>query len=373
VRDREQGKRRWRLGALALVVALAVVAAPAAAKAPAIYPHMCATSAEHPAPGQRNAWTACGSVATDHRHSAGLSGDDLWIVGGGVVVLALTIAAGMLVATRRRDDRQRRPAALGAAGRCKAMRAMTIPAVACGLVAGFFGVGLLGAAGPGHAHDVAGTAYIGTYADGRVEFEVSADGKNVTRFKVTKNSGEPCAESSFLPGHGLSIKNHAFGGFFSPLLSISGSFNGNETASGTFVLRGDYGGPPVGCPLGSVTWSAASDATPPTLLLGDSANESSTRGSVAVEADCPQEACAATAKGTVAVRGAARRFKLRRANAQIPTGGKAELSLEISRKTRRAINQALSEGRKVTANVTVTAHDWAGNATSRTRTIQLKR
>jgi hypothetical protein len=116
VRNREQGKRRWRLAALALVVALAVVAAPAAAKAPAINPHMCATSAEHPVPGQRNAWTACGSVATDHRNSAGLSGDDLWIVGGGVVVLALTIAAGMLVATRRRDDRQRRPVALGAAG-----------------------------------------------------------------------------------------------------------------------------------------------------------------------------------------------------------------------------------------------------------------
>jgi lysophospholipase L1-like esterase len=94
---------------------------------------------------------------------------------------------------------------------------------------------------------------------------------------------------------------------------------------------------------------------------------------VRVVVACPVEACTATARGKVVVRGSARRFKLRSATKQIAKGARATLKLRLQEKALTAIGRALGRGKRVTATVTVTARDAAGNATTKRRTIRLKR
>jgi hypothetical protein len=260
----------------------------------------------------------------------------------------------------RVTERERSPreciVALASAGRRKGMASV----VTVGL--------LLLAASPGQAHHVAGATYSGTWNGGTVEFDVSADGMTVTRFNVTKNPGQGCTEGQHL---GIPITDHAFDGRAGPALSVSGSFPHTRSAEGAFAFDSGPGVPNYKCGSGSVAWSATVDTTAPALRLGGSASQSIKRGSVVVVVKCPREACDATAKGTVHVPG--RRFKLKQPSAQDICCTKATLKLGLARKARRAIKRALRQSNQVTAKVTVTARDAAGNAAVKRRTIRLKR
>jgi hypothetical protein len=238
-------------------------------------------------------------------------------------------------------------------------------------VAAFLAVGLLLlAASPGQAHHVSGAAYSGTWEGGTVEFDVSADGKTVTRFKVSKDPGQGCLEAFGLQ---IPINDHAFDASTGPHLSISGSFPSARSAQGAFAFGSGPGVPNYDCGSGTVAWSATVDTTAPALRLGGSKSQSIKRGSVVVATECLGEACDATAKGTVRVPGAGRRFKLKQASAQDICCGKTPLKLGLSRKARSAIKRALRQSERVTAKVTVTARDSAGNAAVKRRTIRLTR
>lgn len=240
-----------------------------------------------------------------------------------------------------------------------------------GRVAMFLAVGLLLlAASPGQAEHVSGATYSGTWAGGTIELDVSADGKTVTRFEVSKNPGQRCLEALGLQ---VPINDHAFDASTGPQLSISGSFPSARSAQGAFSFGSGPGVPNYDCGSGSVPWSATVDTSAPALRLGGSKSQSIKRGNVVVAMECLGEGCDATAKGTVQVPGAGRRFKLKQASTQYFCCGKTPLKLGLSRKARRAIKRALRQSKRVTAKVTVTARDSAGNAAARTRAIRLKR
>jgi hypothetical protein len=116
------------------------------------------------------------------------------------------------------------------------------------------------------------------------------------------------------------------------------------------------------------------DLTAPALQLGGARMQRVLRQrGVRVVAACPVEACTATAKGRIVIRGSSKRFKLRPATKQIAQGAKATLELTLRNTTLTAIRRALKQGKKVSAKLTVTAKDAYGNANTEQRTVKLKR
>jgi hypothetical protein len=262
------------------------------------------------------------------------------------------------------------------------------------LVAAF---GPMAAVSPAHADHIAGATYTGTHAQGgTVSFTVTPDGSGISSFSVGGPvMGDVCtfpsgSSTSYLQP--LPIANHAFADTTAPFTE-SGSFLGPQSASGTFRIRTPaFPGPT--CDSGEVSWKATTTALPPPLLppppapkpplfgSGDvSAPAAELSGkrtqragrSIAVVVSCPAEPCTATATGTVSTPGAAKVYKLGSATANIPKGGKATLELKVPGKARRTIKRALRRKQKIKAQIVVTAHDAAGNKTTRKRTIRLKR
>lgn len=66
-------------------------------------------------------------------------------------------------------------------------------------------------------------------------------------------------------------------------------------------------------------------------------------------------------------------FKLTPVSKQVSGGAKARLKLKLKRRALAAIGRALQAGKRLSAKVTVTAKDAAGNVTTKRRTIGLKR
>lgn len=118
--------------------------------------------------------------------------------------------------------------------------------------------------------------------------------------------------------------------------------------------------------------TGSQDTTAPLLTLGGPAKQKA-GAAVAVVVACPSEACVAGATGTVNVPAASRVYRLRRASAAVPRGGKATLRLKISKRAQRAIRRALRKRKRVRAKVVVTARDGAGNIVTKTRRIRLVR
>jgi subtilisin family serine protease len=110
----------------------------------------------------------------------------------------------------------------------------------------------------------------------------------------------------------------------------------------------------------------APDLIAPVLELSGSTRQRAAR-TLVVRARCPAEACRLTAAGT------ALRRRLRAATGAVPAGGTARLVLRVGRPALKAIRRALRRRRKVSVKVTVVATDAAGNATTRRRTIRLRR
>ena len=119
---------------------------------------------------------------------------------------------------------------------------------------------------------------------------------------------------------------------------------------------------------------AGGACTPPTVKLGGKKTQRALKQKgVLVEVTCPTEQCTANAKGTVAVPGAAKVFKLRPATKKIAAGGKAKLKLKFAKKTLKAVKRALAKRKKLKAKLTVTANDVGGNSTTKKQTVRLKR
>jgi subtilisin family serine protease len=118
------------------------------------------------------------------------------------------------------------------------------------------------------------------------------------------------------------------------------------------------------------------DALAPVLRLGGPTSQSVGARRITIVVSCPAEACRATAAGQITIPGAARaakRYKLGAARADIAAGRSARLKLTIGRSSLRAIKRALRRRRKVSAKVTITAVDAAGNAVTKRRTVRLRR
>jgi hypothetical protein len=116
------------------------------------------------------------------------------------------------------------------------------------------------------------------------------------------------------------------------------------------------------------------DTTAPALQLGGATSQKGLRQrGVLVVAASPAEASTVSAKGKVSIRHSAKVFRLTPVTTQIAKGGKATLKLKLQKSALKAIGRALKAGKRVTAKLTVTAKDAAGNANTKQRTIKLKR
>lgn len=109
------------------------------------------------------------------------------------------------------------------------------------------------------------------------------------------------------------------------------------------------------------------DRTDPVIRLsGDERQKLGKRVRVTVRAN---EACTVVGRGTLSVGG----YRLRKAPGVVPEDGRERLALKIPRKARHATAQALEAGKRVVAKLKVTAADAAGNTTTKTRKVRLKR
>ena len=229
---------------------------------------------------------------------------------------------------------------------------------------------------------------------GSIEFDVNADGTAVTRF-AAHMVPTTCGTIDGSTSGSIPITNHAFSYNPSFLTRFSGTFDAPQHATGTFGFKSNF----PSCNSADVSWTAttpvpppappppppgppppgppppgppppASDVLPPALGVSPGA---ASRGAVAVVVDCGSESCNATARGTVAVPKASKVFRLRPAAGAVPADGTKTLKLRVPRAAAAAIKKALARRKKVTAKVTVTATDAAGNRATRTRTIRIRR
>jgi hypothetical protein len=85
------------------------------------------------------------------------------------------------------------------------------------------------------------------------------------------------------------------------------------------------------------------------------------------------EACKATATGTVSIRHSSKSYKLKKATTSIAAGRKGKLKLGVPGSVRKAVLKALKGGKSASAKLTILVKDAAGNRTTKKRTIKLKR
>jgi hypothetical protein len=98
---------------------------------------------------------------------------------------------------------------------------------------------------------------------------------------------------------------------------------------------------------------------------------------VLVTISCPDEACRATATGTVRVprlgRASARTYAPTAVTTAVGKGSRGSVRLKLSRNARGGITRALRAGRHTAMNVHVDVADGAGNTRSLARRVTLRR
>jgi hypothetical protein len=274
----------------------------------------------------------------------------------------------------------RTPAFTPSAGAPKAGRESRLPGRCARSAAGAaLLVAILFGASRADADHIPGATYSGTVAGGTpVSLTVSPDGSGITSFTAAGplEAGD-CTFSDVTwtySGTPLEIANHSFSDSDDPEMSVTGSFPTVQGAQGTLRV-GDVSS---SCDTGNLAWSATTTATPdttaPVLQLGGATSQKVLRHrGVLVVATAPAEPSTVTAMGKVAVRGSAKVFKLTPVTKQVSRGAKATLKLKLKRRALVAIGRALQAGKKLSAKVTVSAKDAAGNVSTKRRTIRLKR
>jgi DNA-binding beta-propeller fold protein YncE len=190
----------------------------------------------------------------------------------------------------------------------------------------------------------------------------------IARYDWDFGDGATLADGGPTPSH-----TYANPGDYTAKLTVTD----NEGCSATLL----YTGQTVSCNGSSLATASnpvhVADATPPTLTLSGSKKQKLGK-TVLVKASC-DENCSATATGKLIVKpgkgkAKTRKFKLKKATAQVTAGGKAKLKLKVSKKARKAAKAALKSKGKVKAKLTVKAKDTAGNAAPvKKRTVKLKK
>jgi hypothetical protein len=231
------------------------------------------------------------------------------------------------------------------------------------------------------ANHIPGATYNGTVTGGTpMTLTLSADGSGVTSFTAAGPlETDACTFTDLFwtySGTPLAIVNHAFSDTSDPSMSLSGSFPNVQGAQGTLRINDQTSG----CgDTGDRAWSATTTATPPDTtapalqLSGATSQKVLRQRAVLVIAASPAEASTVRAKGKVSIRGSAKVFKLTPVTKQIPQGSKATFKLKPKRRALTAIGRALNAGKRLSAKLTATSTDVAGNVTTKRRTISLKR
>lgn len=117
-----------------------------------------------------------------------------------------------------------------------------------------------------------------------------------------------------------------------------------------------------------VFWSI--DATAPQLRLKARKRQNAVAGrGIAVAAVCPAEACTLRGKGAIAI--GAKLVRLKAARGAAMSGGRASLKLALRGKKLKLVRTALAAGRKLEAELEVSAEDALGNVTEQEVSVQL--
>ena len=116
---------------------------------------------------------------------------------------------------------------------------------------------------------------------------------------------------------------------------------------------------------------AADKVAPGVKLSGQRRQDVLARRAVLVTV-AVNEAAAVSAKGTVSVPGQSKVFRLRKASRDLKAGAKATLKLKLPKQASRAFRRALARRVKLTARLTISAKDAAGNTRSAKRKVTLK-
>lgn len=134
-------------------------------------------------------------------------------------------------------------------------------------------------------------------------------------------------------------------------------------------------GPGPGPPLSPFSSPPRDSAGPRVRLTG--ATLQRLGASVRIGVTCDDEACDARSAATVRVpaigRTKARTHRLPAVSAALAQGRQRVLVLKLGTGTRAAIRRALKARRRVTVSVALTARDAAGNATTASRSVRLRR
>ena len=143
--------------------------------------------------------------------------------------------------------------------------------------------------------------------------------------------------------------------------------------TGTVAVQAPGGTPGPGPgPGGGPPLPVSADKIKPTLKLGGQTTQKVLRRRAVLVAVEVNEASTVVAAGTVAVPGASKVIRLKKASKQLAAGAQAKLKLKLPNQAPRAFRRAFERGRRLTAKVTVTAKDAAGNTRSAKRKIALK-
>ncbi|HVF77100.1 MAG TPA: phytase [Solirubrobacteraceae bacterium] len=133
--------------------------------------------------------------------------------------------------------------------------------------------------------------------------------------------------------------------------------------------------PALAAPATASSASPAADTTAPAASLTGSTQRLGMN--VVLGISCTDEACRATAAGTIRVPKAgnakAKTYKLTARTTAIGRGMKATVRLSLSGSARAAIRRALRSGARVVVSLRVSVADGAGNSRTLTRRIRLRR
>ncbi len=139
-----------------------------------------------------------------------------------------------------------------------------------------------------------------------------------------------------------------------------GAPNGVGMSGTVTVLAG--GGPPQ---------PVAADKVAPVLTLGARSRQKVLRRRVVRMTVAVDEASTVVVKGTVAVPGG-RKVRTKQTSRRLAAGEKATVKLRFSSQALRRLRRAFLKRKRLTASVTVTARDAAGNVRSAKRRISLR-
>ena len=80
-----------------------------------------------------------------------------------------------------------------------------------------------------------------------------------------------------------------------------------------------------------------------------------------------------TVTGSVSVPGASKVYRIKKVTKRLAAGKRTRIGMKLSKKARKAIKKALTNGQKPKAKLTVTAKDLAGQRTVKRASVKLKR